>query len=74
MEEIKKQNKGTFLLVLVILLVLGAVFTLLPVHLADDKCIFGYSAACPFAPISSIVLLAAALYVNLLRKKQYISK
>jgi hypothetical protein len=74
MEENKKQNKGTFLLVLSILLVLGAIFTLLPVHLADDKCLFGYDAACPFTPISSILLIAGALFVNLVRKKQYISK
>ena len=74
MEENKKQNKGAVLLMLSILLVLGAIFTLLPIHMADDKCFFGYYAVCPFTPISSILLIAVALYINLVRKKQYISK
>jgi hypothetical protein len=61
-------KKGTNFLIIAVLLVLGAIFTLLPLELADDKCFFGYSAACPFTPISTIALLAAAWYVFMIRK------
>lgn len=71
MEENKNEpKKGTLLMVLSILFILGGIFTLLPLHLADDKCILGYSASCPFTPISSLLMIATAVIMLLIRKKQ----
>jgi len=78
MEENKStsggQKKGTFLIILSILFIAGAIFTLLPLHLADDKCFLGYSASCPFTPISSLILLAVGFYLIIIRKKQLTTK
>ena len=74
MEENKNKStgpkKGTLLMVLSILFIAGGIFTLLPLDLADDKCILGYSASCPFTPISTVVMIAVAIYMLLIRKKQ----
>lgn len=77
MEENKSTSggqKGTFLIILSILFIAGAIFTLLPLHLADDKCFLGYSASCPFTPISSLILLAVGFYLIIMRKKQLTTK
>ena len=74
MNEQNKSKKGVIHIVLALLFTGGAIFTLLPLVLADDKCFFGYYAVCPFSPISSIVLLAIAGYFFILRKKQIITK
>jgi hypothetical protein len=71
METVKK---GTNLMIIAVILILGAIFTLLPIELADDKCYFGYSAVCPFTPISSIVLFAAAWYIFMIRKNKLKTK
>ena len=67
------QKKRNRLLFWVLLIIVGAVITLLPISLADDKCLFGYYAVCPFAPFSSLIMLVIAFYLLMIRKKQYIS-
>ena len=71
METVKK---GTNLMIIAVILILGAIFTLLPIELADDKCYFGYFAVCPFTPISSIAMLAAAWYILMIRKNKLKTK
>ncbi len=73
METDKNQKKRKMLLVWIIIIVAGAVITLLPIPLADDKCLFGYYAVCPFVPFSSLIMLVVAFYLLMLRKKLYIS-
>jgi hypothetical protein len=64
----ESNKKGTNLLIIAVILILGAIFTLLPIELADDKCFFGYSATCPFTPISTVVMLAIGIYMLMIRK------
>jgi hypothetical protein len=73
MENNKNQKKRNRLLFWIIVIIAGAVFSLLPISLADDKCLFGYYAVCPFAPFSSLIMLVIAFYLLMIRKKQYIS-
>lgn len=67
-------KKGTGSKIILILLILGAVITLLPIELADDKCYFGYFAVCPFTPISTIIILGIAVYMFIARKNQLTTK
>ncbi len=73
MEEEKKSSKDSKLLIIAWILIIGAVITLLPLDLADDKCFFGYTAVCPFSPISSLLIIFTAIYLFFLRKKQALS-
>jgi len=71
--EQKNQNKGKRLFIWAIVFVVLAIITLLPLGTADDKCMLGYIAVCPFSPVSSLILLVVAFYLLMIRKKQYIS-
>jgi len=64
MERKKKPGYYT-LLSLVILMVLGAVLTIMPVSYAYKECMLGYEAHCTLTPISTIacVNIAAITYV-----------
>ena len=46
--------------ILALILVLAAIITILPYSVAKKKSILGYRALCPFAPISSVVLVVIA--------------
>jgi hypothetical protein len=67
-------KRSTNSMVIMIILILGAIFALLPIELADDKCFLGYFAVCPFTPISSIIMLAIAVYMFIIRKNQLTAK
>lgn len=71
--EQNNQNKGKKLLIWAAVLSVLAIIAALPLGTADDKCMFGYIAVCPFVPVSSLILLAVAFYLLMMRKKQYIS-
>ena len=62
----RKKKPGYYtLLALVILMVLGAVLTTMPVSYAYKECMLGYKAHCTLTPISTIacVMIAAITYV-----------
>jgi hypothetical protein len=57
----RKKKPGYYtLLSLVILMVLGAVLTIMPMSYAYKECILGYNAHCTLTPISTIVCVTVA--------------
>jgi hypothetical protein len=62
----RKKKPGYYtLLALAILLVLGAVLTIMPISYAYKECMLGYRAHCTLTPISTIlcILFAVITYV-----------
>ena len=62
----RKKKPGYYtLLALAILMVLGAVLTIMPVSYAYKECMLGYKAHCTLTPISTIlcIIMAAIIYV-----------
>ena len=62
----RKKKPGYYtLLSLAILMILGAVLTIMPVPYSYKECILGYKAHCTLTPVSTIlcVIAAAAIYV-----------
>ena len=62
----RKKKPGYYtLLALAILMVLGAVLTIMPVSYAYKECMLGYKAHCTLTPISTILcaITAAITYV-----------
>jgi hypothetical protein len=57
--SMSKQTASALLLVLAILGVAAAIATLLPLAPAGNPTLWGYSSWCPFAPVSTVVLLLA---------------
>ena len=55
-------------IVVVAILVIAAVKTVIPNVKASKPCIVGYKAACSFTPISTIILVVAAIGTFLLAK------
>ncbi len=54
--------------VVIFILIVAAVKTLIPYAQASKPCLLGYKASCSFTPISTIILIAAAIGVFLLTK------
>lgn len=52
-------------LIVAVLLVIAAVITLVPGPQRHKPCMFGYKAICPFAPISTIILLVCGGFLYL---------
>ena len=65
MIKMKKKPGYYTLLALTILLVLGAVLTIVPISYAYRECMLGYKAHCTLTPISTIlcVIMAVITYV-----------
>jgi hypothetical protein len=62
----RKKKPGYYtLLALAILMVLGAVLTIMPISYAYKECMLGYKAHCTLTPISTIlcIIMAAIIYV-----------
>ena len=62
----RKKKPGYYtLLALAILMVLGAVLTIMPISYAYKECMLGYKAHCTLTPISTIacVIIAVITYV-----------
>ena len=58
----RKKKPGYYtLLALAILMVLGAVLTIMPVSYAYKECMLGYKAHCTLTPISTILCVIAAV-------------
>ncbi len=55
------QTLGIVAIVVIVILSIAAVKTLIPNAEASKPCLLGYKAACSFAPISTAILIAAAI-------------
>jgi hypothetical protein len=66
-QKMKRKKKPGYytLLTLAILMVLGAVLTIVPISYAYKECMLGYKAHCTLTPVSTIlcVIAAAVTYV-----------
>jgi hypothetical protein len=49
------------IIVIIVILSIAAVKTAIPNAKVSKPCLLGYKAACPFTPISTIILVAAAV-------------
>jgi len=68
----KQRKKGYgAMLVLTILLTLAALSTVIPQASAKPS-MLGYAAHCPYTPVSTIICLALAAMVCVIRKKKFI--
>ncbi len=66
----KLKRKGyTILLMLTVALVLATISTVVPQASAQESCKFGYKAHCSFTPISTLLCLALAGTVCVIRKR-----
>ena len=60
-KEVVKKN----ILRMISILFMGSAFiTIIPMQLSDQTAIIGYRAACPFAPISTILMFYAGLLIH----------
>lgn len=58
----RKKKPGYYtLLALAILMILGAVLTIMPVSYAYKECMIGYKAHCTLTPISTILCIISAV-------------
>ena len=55
------QTLGIVAVVVIVILCIAAVKTVIPNEEASKPCIIGYKAACSFTPISTAILIAAAI-------------
>jgi hypothetical protein len=55
--------------VAIVILCIAAVKTVIPNADVSKPCLLGYKAGCPFAPISTIILVAAAVGVFFAAKR-----
>jgi hypothetical protein len=53
----------------IVILIIAAVKTALPEAKASKPCMLGYKALCSFTPISTIILIAAAIAVFFLTRQ-----
>jgi hypothetical protein len=66
----KLKRKGyTILLILTVALVLAAISTVIPQSSAHGPCKLGYKAHCPFTPISTLLCLALAGMVCVIKRR-----
>ncbi|MGD6851075.1 MAG: hypothetical protein ACQCN6_03340 [Candidatus Bathyarchaeia archaeon] len=57
--------------VIIIILIIAAVKTAVPSEEASKPCLVGYKAACSFTPISTVILVAAAIAVFFFTKGMF---
>ncbi len=61
----KKRKPGYYtLLALAILMLLGAVLTIMPVSYSYKECMLGYKAHCTLTPVSTILCIIAAVAIS----------
>ena len=63
----KKQPQYKILSGLAILMVVAALFTILPYPAASKVNLLGYKSLCAFVPLSTLILLGGAGFVRILR-------
>ncbi|PVX23620.1 MAG: hypothetical protein CW716_11755 [Candidatus Bathyarchaeum sp.] len=61
--------KTVVVVVVIFLLVVSAIKTVIPNSDVSKVCRLGYKAACSFTPISTVILIAAAVIVFVAAKK-----
>lgn len=60
----RKKKPGYYtLLTLAILMLLGAVLTIMPVSYSYKECMLGYKAHCPLTPVSTVLCIIAAAVI-----------
>jgi hypothetical protein len=62
------QTLGIVAIVVIVILSIAAVKTVIPNEKASKPCLLGYKAACSFTPISTIILIVAAVGTFILTK------
>lgn len=69
----KKRRKPGYatLMTFTILMVLGALLTVMPAPSAYRECLLGYQAHCPLAPISTVACVVAAAITCVVRKRLF---
>ena len=68
----KRKKPGYYtLLALTILLVLGAVLTILPISYAYRECLLGYKAHCTLTPISTILCIIGAVITYMVGRSSF---
>ena len=66
----KIKRKGyTILLILTIISALAAISTVIPQDSAEESCNLGYKAHCSYTPISTLLCLALASIICMIRKR-----
>ncbi len=59
------------MLIMTIVFCIGAVLSVIPMSSAPKECWVGYKAYCPFAPISTVLLLMIAGGICLVRERKF---
>jgi hypothetical protein len=68
----RKKRPGYYtLLTLAILMVLGAVLTIMPMSYAYKECMLGYKAHCTFTPVSTILCIVIAVVTYVMGKSLF---
>lgn len=68
MAKVKREGY-MILFILTVVSVLAAILTVIPDSSADEPCKLGYKAHCSYTPISTILCIAIAGIVCLIRKR-----
>ena len=68
----RKKKPGYYtLLALAILMVLGAVLTIIPIPWSYKECILGYEAHCTLKPVSTILCITIAAVTHVVMNKSF---
>jgi hypothetical protein len=67
----RKQPQYSIFLVLTIISTLAALSTLVPHASASDPCFLGYSAHCPFSPVSTVICFVLSSIFCRIRVKKF---
>jgi hypothetical protein len=62
------QTLGIVAVVVIVILSIAAVKTVIPNEEASKPCLLGYKAACSFTPISTVILIIAAVGTFIIAK------
>jgi hypothetical protein len=58
--------------IIIVAWVLAAIKTIIPFPYVSKACLLGYKASCSFAPISTVILVVAAVITYVIAKKKNI--
>jgi hypothetical protein len=62
------QTLGIVAVIVIVILSIAAVKTMIPNEKASKPCLLGYKAACSFTPISTVILIIAAVATFIVAK------
>jgi hypothetical protein len=62
------QTLGIVAVIVIVILSIAAVKTMIPNEKASKHCLLGYKAACSFTPISTVILIIAAVATFIVAK------